>query len=136
VAAAPENRWTRRHKVGLSDLIDEPWTLALTETQFGGLAVEAFRAKGLELPRRLVASSLPVRQALVATGRFLTMVPRVVLKYPQGGPPLKRLQIALPTTHRPVGIVTVKNRTLSSVAHLFRERVREMAGPLARDGRT
>jgi DNA-binding transcriptional LysR family regulator len=99
------------------------------------LAVEAFRASGLGLPKKLITSSLPVRQALVATGRFLTMVPRVVLEFPPRSAAFKRLAIHLPTTHRPVGIVTAKNRTLSSVAQLFRECVRDMAKPLARDRR-
>jgi DNA-binding transcriptional LysR family regulator len=135
VAAAPENPWTRRRNVQLADLMEEPWTLAPVETQFGSLAIEAFRASGLGLPRTLITSSLPVRQALVATGRFLTMVPRVVLDFPPGSAALKRLPIQLPSTRRPIGMVTVKDRTLSSAAQLFRDSVREMAKPLARDRR-
>jgi DNA-binding transcriptional LysR family regulator len=135
VAAAPENPWTRRRNLELADLMNEPWTLAQPETQFGGLAIEAFRASGLGLPKMLVTSSLPVRQALVATGRYLTMVPRVVLEFPPASAALKRVPVSLPTTRRPVGMVTVKNRTLGSVAQLFRERAREMARPLARDAR-
>jgi DNA-binding transcriptional LysR family regulator len=126
VAAAPENRWARRRSVKLEDLINEPWTLA----------VEAFRASGLGLPKMLITSSLPVRQSLVATGRFLTMVPRIVLEFPPGSAALKRLPIDFPSTHRPVGIITVRDRTLSSVAQLFRDCVREMAKPLVRGGRT
>jgi DNA-binding transcriptional LysR family regulator len=135
VAAAAENPWTRRRGVVLADLMDEPWTLAPIETQFGGLAVDAFRASGLGLPKALVTSSLPVRQALVATGRYLTMVPRVVLTFACGNSALKQLPIDLSSTRRPVGIVTLKNRTLSSVAQLFRESVREKAKPLARGDR-
>jgi DNA-binding transcriptional LysR family regulator len=136
VAAAPENHWARRRSVKLEDLINEPWTLAPLETQIGSLAVEAFRASGLGLPEMLITSSLPVRLSLVATGRFLTMVPRIVLEFPPGSAALKRLPIEFPSTHRPVGIITVRDRTLSSVAQLFRDCVREMAKPLARGGRT
>lgn len=135
VAAAPTNRWTRRRSVQLADLMNEPWTLAPFETQFGSLAIEAFRASGLGLPKMLITSSLPARQSLVATGRFLTMVPRVVLAFPHGSASLKRLPINLAGTERPVGMVTVKNRTLNSVAQLFRDCVRDMAKPLARVGR-
>jgi len=135
VAAAPENRWTRRRNPALADLMEEPWTLAPLDTQFGSLAIEAFRARRLGLPRRLITSSLPVRQALVATGSYLTMVPRVVLEFPHGSTALRRVAIDLPTTRRPVGVVTVKNRTLSSAAELFRDSVRDMAKPLARDTR-
>jgi DNA-binding transcriptional LysR family regulator len=135
VAAAPENRWTRRRSVQLSDLMNEPWTLPPAETQFGNLAVEAFRVHGLGLPAMLVTSALPVRQALVATGRFLTLVPRVVLAFPPGSAILKRLPIDLPSTQRPVGIVALKNRTLSSAAEHFRECLHAFAKPLARPGR-
>jgi DNA-binding transcriptional LysR family regulator len=132
VAAAAENPWTRRRSLKLADLMDEPWTLPAPDTQFGRLAMEAFRANGLGLPRKLITSSLPVRQELVATGRFLTMVPSVVLAFPPRNAALKRLPIDLPTTRRPVGLVTLKNRTLSSVAELFRHGVRELAKPMAR----
>jgi DNA-binding transcriptional LysR family regulator len=135
VAAASGNRWTRHRNVELEELMNEPWTLAPLDTQFGNLAVDAFRANGLGLPKMLITSSLPVRQSLVATGRFLTIVPRIVLQFPPGSASLKRLPINLPTTQRPVGIVTMRNRMLSSVAQLFRERVREMARSLGRRGR-
>lgn len=134
VAAAPENRWTRRRSVELADLIDERWTLAIGDTQFGSLAREAFRARGLGLPGSLITSSLPVRQALVATGRYLTMVPRVVLAFAPASTALQRVAVDLPTTRRPVGLVTVKNRTLSAAAQLFTDSVRQMAKPLLRDG--
>jgi DNA-binding transcriptional LysR family regulator len=136
VAAAPENPWTRRRRVQLSDLMNEPWTLPPAETQFGSLATDAFRTNRLSLPTKLVTASLPVRQALVATGSFLTLVPRVVLAFPAGKANLKRLPIDLPSTQRAVGIVALKNRTLSSLAELFRECVREVSKPLGRVGRT
>jgi DNA-binding transcriptional LysR family regulator len=135
VAAAPANSWTRRRSVRLADLMNEPWTLAPMETPFGSLAAQAFHESGLGLPEMLVTSSLPVREALVATGGFVTMVPRVVLRFPPRSGALKQLPIELPSTHRPVGMVTLKDRTLSSVAQLFSDCVREMAKPLARDGR-
>jgi len=134
VAAAPESPWARRRSLTLADLMDEPWTLAPVESHFGSLAREAFRANGLGLPKRLITSSLPVRQALVASGRYLTMVPRVVLAFPPGSAALGRVAVDLPTTRRPVGMVTVKNRTLSSAAQLFSESVRALAKPL-RDAR-
>jgi len=38
---------------------------------------------------------------------------------------LKTLPVLLPTSRVPIGIVTLKNRTLSPVAQLFIEHVRE-----------
>jgi DNA-binding transcriptional LysR family regulator len=94
--------------------------------------IEAFRAHGLELPRTVVASTLPVRSALLATGRFLSMVPRVVLQFPTKNPVLRALPIDLQTTFRPLALVTLKNRTLNPVAQLFTESAREVAKPLAK----
>ena len=45
---------------------------------------------------------------------------------------LKVLPVELPMDRVPVGIVTLKNRTLSPVAKLFIEHAREVAKPLAK----
>jgi DNA-binding transcriptional LysR family regulator len=45
---------------------------------------------------------------------------------------IKVLPVELPTTHRPSGIITLKNRLLSPLAQLFIECVREVAKPLAK----
>jgi len=50
----------------------------------------------------------------------------------QGNPALKRLPVELPTTRRPVGIITLKNRKLSPVAQFFIDCAREIAQPLAK----
>jgi DNA-binding transcriptional LysR family regulator len=130
VAAHVKNPWTRRRGMALADLVNESWTLPPPETLFGSVVAGAFRACGLDVPRTAVISSLPVRNALLATGRFLTMVPRVVLEFPVRNLELKALPIDLPTTRRPVGIITLKNRTLSPAAQLFIDCAREIARPL------
>ena len=45
---------------------------------------------------------------------------------------LKILPIKLPAQARPVGVVTLKDRTLNPGAQLFIECAREVAGPLAK----
>jgi hypothetical protein len=59
-----------------------------------------------------------VRMSLLATGRFLTIFPAFVLRFPAGRSELKVLPVALPIVSVPNGIVTLKNRTLSPVAQL------------------
>lgn len=130
VAAASKNPWTRRRGFKLADLLNEPWTLPALNTQFGAVVRDAFRANGLEPPRTVVTSSLPVRNALLATGHFLTMAPRVVLSAPNSLG-LKALPIDLPSTRSLVEIITLKGRTLSPLARLFIERARKMAKSLA-----
>jgi DNA-binding transcriptional LysR family regulator len=127
VIAGARNPWTKRRKLKLKDLMDEPWGLPPTDSPFGSVVREAFRAEGLGLPRTVVASLLPVRQALLATGRYLTMVPRVVADYPDADSTFRRLPLDLPTTHRPLGIVTLKSRSLSPVAALFIDHAQRFA---------
>jgi len=132
VVAGLQNPLIRRRRVALRDVTNEPWTLPPPNSPYGAVVSEAFRAHGLELPRTVVASTLPVRSALLATGRFLSMVPRVVLQFPTRNPSLRCLPIDLPTTFRPLALVTLKNRALNPVAQLFTEWAREAAKPLAK----
>lgn len=133
VAAGAQNPWTRRRRVKLADLMNEHWTLPPPESLSGSIAAEAFRASGLDIPRTTVVSvATPVRNALIATGRFLTIVPNSALTFRADNPALKRLPIDLPTTRRPVGIITLKNRTLNPVAQLFIDCAREVVKPLDR----
>ena len=111
----------------------EPWTLSPVDGFIGGLVVEAFRANGLDLPPTTVfTTSIHLRNSLLASGRFMTVMPRFVLQGLTSDKLLKALPIELPTTRRPVGIVTLKNRTISPVAQPFINCAREVARPLAR----
>ncbi len=70
--------------------------------------------------------------SLLATGRFLTIFPTSALNLSTRRPELKVLPVELPVARVPVGIVTLKNRTLSPTAQLFIEHAREVAKPLAK----
>ena len=64
---------------------------------------------------------------LLATGNFLTTMPRSLLRLNADGIRLKALPVKLPIRSFPVAIVTLKNRTLSPVVELFLERLRKSA---------
>jgi DNA-binding transcriptional LysR family regulator len=134
VVAGVESPWSRRRRVRLADLMNEPWTLPPPDAPLGAVVSEAFRASGLSLPRTIVTSTLPVRNALLATGRFLSMVPGVVMRFPVKHHRLKRLPIDLPMTLRPLALITLKNRTVSPAAQMFTDRAREAAKALASKG--
>ena len=69
---------------------------------------------------------------LVETGRFLTMLPPGTLLFSASRRrSLKILSVELPISPWPVGIVALKNRTLSPVAQLFIDCARKVARPLA-----
>jgi DNA-binding transcriptional LysR family regulator len=131
VATGVQSPWTRRRRVTLAELIEERWTLPPPDTRFGALVAEAFRANGLDVPRTVVTASLPVRNVLAATGQFLTMTPRVVLTLSAKNLGLQTLPIDLPTTRRPVAVITLRNRALSPVAQMFVQCAREASKPLA-----
>jgi DNA-binding transcriptional LysR family regulator len=78
------------------------------------------------------SQSLEMHIALIATGRFLGILPAVMLHFSAKRLGLKILPVDLPFKPWPIGIVTLKNRTLSPAAQLFIECAREVAKPLAR----
>jgi len=128
VVAGLQNSWARRRKVELADLVSEPWTLMPPDTFTGAAILEAFRAKGLNPPcATVVTLSLSLRNSLLATGHFLSTRPATSLKFSPGYPAIKALPIELPTTKRPVGLITLKGRTLSPAAKLFIDCAREIA---------
>jgi len=132
VVAGPNNPLTRHRKVELAELMSEPWVLDPINTDFGAMQAEVFRAAGLDPPRLTVAApSIALRNELLATGRFLTVVVGFSLLLPRKHPGLKALPVKLPDIRQPVGITTLKNRSLSPVAQMFIESVRELVKPLA-----
>jgi DNA-binding transcriptional LysR family regulator len=133
VVAGPENSWARRRKIDLAELVNEPWTWPAVGTFVDALVVKAFRASGLTPPRAAVyADAYSMRIRLAATGRFLAVVPASVMKFHARHVSLKVLPVELPTTQRQIGVITLKNRTLSPLAQLFIECAREVAKPLAK----
>ena len=130
VLAAASNPLTRRRKLELADLIGEPWTLPPPESLFGGVILEAFRSSVLDMPRTVVTASLPMRFAMLATGRFVTMAPASIARLPTKNAALRALAIDLPTSIRPAAVVTLKKRALSPVAELFVNCAREVAKSL------
>jgi DNA-binding transcriptional LysR family regulator len=135
VAAGAQNPWTRRRRVQLADLVNEPWVLRPFDTVAGALVAQAFRASGLEPPRATVFTrSTNIHSRLLATGRYLAALPNFSLRLPSAHPSLKELPVELPGTRQPTGIITVKNRTLSPLAQLFLDRLRSIVKPLMKAG--
>jgi DNA-binding transcriptional LysR family regulator len=133
VAAGPQNRWVRRRGIELAELMNEPWVLPPPDNLVGSVAMKAFRACGLDYPRTAVFSDSPhVRLNLLATGRFLSIFPVSALRFPARRSDVRVLPVDLPLVRVPVGIVTLKNRTLGPVAQLFIEHAREIAKPLTK----
>jgi DNA-binding transcriptional LysR family regulator len=133
VMTAAANPLARRRNLKLADLANEPWVLFPYDSFFGGVIAEIFRANGHEPPRLTVSTlSVHAQNEMLATGRFITVLPSFMLRLPGGNVPLKALPVALPNTPMPIGLITVKNRMLTPVAQLFIDRIRARVKSLAR----
>jgi DNA-binding transcriptional LysR family regulator len=133
VVAGTHNPWVRRRKIELAELVNELWVLPPPENALGAFFKTAFHASGLHYPRKAVFTNpADVRISLLATGRYLSIFSTTRLKFPAARPSFKILPVALPLPPVPIGVFTLKNRTLSPVAELFIEHAREAGKLLAR----
>jgi DNA-binding transcriptional LysR family regulator len=131
VVAGARSPWARRRKVALAELVGEPWIFPPNLVVMA-LIKEAFEANGLGVPPESVsAASILLRNHLLATGRFLTMLPDSVLRYTAEQWSLKKLPIDLRIRPWPIAILTLKNRTLGPVVQLFIEHLRAVAKSIA-----
>jgi DNA-binding transcriptional LysR family regulator len=67
VACGPHNPWARRRKIKLTELVHEPWIMQAPNVWSYTLLSEAFKARGLAMPR----ASL-VTHSLLLVVHFLT----------------------------------------------------------------
>lgn len=133
VVAGKDNPLTRRRKLQLAELMDQRWTQQPIDSVFGSLVTQAFRAAGLAPPRLTIATmSYTLRNELLATGRYLSVVPSFSVKLPGKHAALRALAVEFPDATHPVVVITLKGRSLSPLAQLFLDRVRAMVRPLTR----
>ncbi|MGB6541673.1 MAG: LysR family transcriptional regulator [Xanthobacteraceae bacterium] len=127
------SKLARQRHVLLKDLIDQPWILPPYDSVPGLLILQIFRASGLPPPQpSIVTLSGQLTVTLIASGRFVGVLPSSVAHLNKRRAGLKILPLKLPAVHVAAGIVTVKNRTLSPFAELFINCVRDVARPIAK----
>jgi DNA-binding transcriptional LysR family regulator len=127
VVTGPKSPWARRRKIALSELVNEQWLLPPNPVVVAVLQ-QAFEAEGLKVPSgRVTADSVLLRIELLATGRFLSVLSDSVLRSVAMQLPFKVLPIDLRTAAPPIAIIKLKNRTLTPVAQLLIEHLREVA---------
>jgi DNA-binding transcriptional LysR family regulator len=132
VAAGINSRWTRRRKIALAELIDEPWILPPPDTWHHARVAEAFHAHGLALPNATLNSlSMILRMQLMAAGPYISVFANSVMRLNAHRYGITVLPIDLSVQPWPVAIVTLKNRTLSPVVERFIASAREVAKSFA-----
>lgn len=128
VAAGLESPWLKRRNLRLADLMGEPWVLAQPGSLARSLHDGVFQMSGLEPPSATAMTvSLHLYVRLIETGRWLGLVPASVMRF--GGKQLriKLLPVKTPSPPAPVGLITVKGRTLTPLAERFIECTRKVA---------
>lgn len=128
VICSKRNKWRRRRDVRLADIVNEPWVLPPQGGFLTVLAQQAFAAEGLSLPRATVTTlSTYALSMLVANGPFLAIHPSTMLTTPNEHPQLTAVDVRLPSTHGPIGLVAIKGRSPGPVAKLFLQAGLEVA---------
>jgi len=125
-----KSKWARRRRLQLADVINEPWIMPPLEALDAYFSTEGFTSAGI--PNCVITTlSHHVRVNLASSGRFITALPRSVLKVLGKRHSLRELPIKLPVPSYPVAIMTLRNRTVSPAVRLFVERARQVAKSLA-----
>ena len=120
VVAAASSKWARSRKLDAAVLREGPWALVPTESDVGPFTTEPFRAAGLEPPQARVTSySHILRLHLVATGRYLAILPTSVARFNMARYRLVILPVRLEFRPRPVMLVPLKSRTKTPLINRF-----------------
>jgi len=133
VVADAQHPLVRRRSIGLAQLVNEAWVLPPATNAAGSFVRDAFEKMGLAVPNTIVSTySTILRHNLIATARFITILPKSMLPVMARDHSLKALPVHLPGQRRTMAIVALKNRTLSPIAKLFIENVCAVAKPTAK----
>lgn len=128
LVAGTASPWAKRQKLSLAGLMGEPWVQPPPGSLARSLQDEAFRLSGVEPPSATVLSvSLHLYMRLIETGHWIGLVPASVMRFGNQHMRLKVLPVDIASPPAPVGIVTIRNRTLTPLAERFIEYAREVA---------
>jgi DNA-binding transcriptional LysR family regulator len=118
----------RARKLSLKSLMDERWTLSPPDSFLGQIVGDVFRRDGLALPLATVTSiSIYMRLTLLASGRFLTILPTSMLRHPADKVWLRALAVDLKDSPASISAITLRKRRISAPAKLFLQSCREVA---------
>jgi DNA-binding transcriptional LysR family regulator len=130
VVADAQHPLVGRRRIELAGLVNEAWALPPANTVAGAYIRDAFQRNSLAFPNTIVSTySMILQHNLVATGRFIALLPKSMLEVMSKRVPIKALPVHLPAARRKMAIVVLKKRTLSPIAQLFIATVRAVAKP-------
>jgi len=134
LATGEHSPWARRRKVDLAELVGEPWILPAVNTWSHTAILDAFKSRGLDMPRiSMMTNSIPLRAHFLRHGPYVAALARGNLLPIADQYGLKILKVDLPVDPASMVLVTVKGRTLSPVAQAFIEHLRKSTHPMRSD---
>jgi len=130
--AGTDSQWARRRRLELADLAAESWVLPPYDSAPGALIAQIFQETGIKLPQPSVATlSIQLTIRLIASGRFVGLLPGSVARLSAKAVGLKILPIGLPDVRFSLEIITMRDRTPTPLAGLFIEQARAVAKSLS-----
>jgi DNA-binding transcriptional LysR family regulator len=121
-----ESKWAKRRQLDLGDILGEPWVLPPYDSAPGVQIHDIFTSAGFQPPEPAVATlSVQLTVSLIASGRYVGILPVSVAQFNVGPRRLKLSPVTLTPLHSAVGIITISNRTVSPLAELFMKCARE-----------
>jgi DNA-binding transcriptional LysR family regulator len=120
VVAGREHPLARRRRVDIRTLSTERWIMPVGGTWAGDLVATEFGRLGLAISEPAIKTdSIPLRSALLHSGRYLTVRPGSMLAYGRAGKELAVLPVDLSGATRTMGIACLQGRTLPPVYDAF-----------------
>jgi DNA-binding transcriptional LysR family regulator len=121
-----ESKWAKRRQLELGAILGEPWVLPPYDSTPGVQIHDIFTSMGFQAPEPAVATlSVQLTVSLIASGRYVGILPMSVAQFNVGPRRLKLSPVKLTPVHSAVGIIMLSNRTISPLAELFLDRARE-----------
>ena len=115
--------------LSLADVVDEQWTLSPPDSFLGRLVGGLFTQRRLPLPVSVMTSiSIYMRLNLMASGRYLSVLPLSMIDHPANRAWLRALDIDLADTSGPVVAITLKKRQGNRATQLFLKALHEQSG--------
>jgi DNA-binding transcriptional LysR family regulator len=133
VVASRRSPLTRGGRIALSVLAEARWVMPPLEGVAGGASIstpirQAFADAGLQPPEFAITTfSVFLRTTMVASGEYLSVLPKSVLKLHMDK--ICELPTDLAMPNWPLAIVTLKSRASNPAVGLFVECAKEIASP-------
>ncbi len=122
----------QKRKWRLADLMREQWTLSPPDSFLGRAVVDLFHRHKLPLPPTVVTTiSIYMRLNLLASGRFVTMLPMQIVRHRSNSAWLRALNVDLGDTSAPITSVTLKGRRVGGAVKLFQQASRDVCKAMA-----